>query len=137
MPERENGPRLGIVWFAVAMLMLAGLFHLTVALVALFRSASFAGTPVFGSFAQWAIFGLIVAGLLFLAAALITEGQRWGRILGIALAMVSAVGQLLFANSNPAWSVLVIAVDIIIIWALAMHGELFTSAQAGNRDDRR
>ncbi len=137
MPERESNPRLGIVWFAVAMLVLAGLFHLTVALVALLRSAAFAGTPVFGSFAQWAIFGFIVAGLLFLTAALITEGQRWGRFLGIALAMVSAVGQLLFANSNAAWSVLVIAVDILIIWALAAHGELFTSARAGREDDRR
>ena len=126
MPEREN-PRLGIVWFAVAMLVLAGLFHLTVALVAVMRSTAFVGTPVFGNFTGWAIFGFCVAALLFLAAALITEGRPSGRILGIALAMVSAVGELLFADANPAWSVLVIAIDVIIIWVLAVHGEKFAS----------
>ena len=127
MTEHED-PRLGIVWFAVAMLVLAGLFHLTVALVALLRSTAFVGTPVFGTYTGWAIFGFVVAAALFLAAALITEGSSGGRILGIVLAMVSAVGELLFADANPAWSVVVIAIDVIIIWVLAAHGEKFTSA---------
>ena len=126
-PSSEIEPRLGIVGFAVAMLVLSGLFNLAVALTALLKSTYFAGTPAFGSFASWGIFGLVIAGVLFLTAALILERRRWGRILGIVVAIVGATGHLLFSGANTTWSVLIIAIDVIIIWALAAHGEVFTA----------
>ena len=126
MPEHDTSPQLGTVWFAVVVLVLAGLLNLVIALVALVRSAYFSGTPAFGSFGAWAIWGFILAALLFLAAALITEGSRWGRWLGIALAVLNATGQLLFMAANQSWSALVILLDVIVIWVLAVHGEKFT-----------
>ena len=126
-PSSEIERPLGVVAFAVAMLVLSGLFNLAVALTALLKSTYFSGTAAFGSFASWGIFGLCVAGVLFLTAALILERRRWGRYLGIVVAMVSATGHLLFSGANTAWSVVIIAIDVIVIWALASHGEVFTA----------
>jgi len=126
MSQHDNSPQLGTVWFAVVVLVLAGLLNLVIALVALVRSAYFSGTPAFGSFGAWAIWGFVLAALLFLAAALITEGARSGRWLGIVLAVLNAVGQMLFWSANPGWALLVVLLDVIVIWVLAVHGETFT-----------
>jgi hypothetical protein len=62
--------------------------------------------------------GLVVvfAGFAVLA------GQTWGRIVGITLAVLSAIANFAFIPYYPFWSMTIIAVDIFIIWALAAHG---------------
>jgi hypothetical protein len=35
---------------------------------------------------------------------------------------LSAVGAVLFAQAAPVWAVIVIAVDLLVAWALVVHG---------------
>jgi hypothetical protein len=46
-------------------------------------------------------------------------GQAWARVTGIVLAVISAVGTFLFLPYYPLSSIIVIALDVFIIWALA------------------
>ena len=49
-------------------------------------------------------------------------GNLAARILGIALAVVSAIANFMFIPYYPFWSIAIIALDVFVIWALAAHG---------------
>jgi hypothetical protein len=62
-------------------------------------------------------------GLIFIVAGYgIVTARAWGRMTGIVLAVFSAVVNMLFIAAYPAWSLIVIAFDVMTIYALAMHG---------------
>lgn len=42
----------------------------------------------------------------------------WPRVSGVALTAVSAVASFLWLPHYPAWAVLIIAVDVVVIWSL-------------------
>ncbi|UUN31371.1 hypothetical protein KK483_22765 [Streptomyces sp. FIT100] len=61
--------------------------------------------------------GLIAAGLGVLA------GKSWGKSAGIALGAVSLITQFLFIPYYPFWSISVMTLDLLAIWALSRSGE--------------
>ena len=61
--------------------------------------------------------GLIATGLALFA------GQTWARVVAIILAALSAVVQLLLVPAQPWWSLIVIAIDVLVIYALTAHGK--------------
>jgi hypothetical protein len=52
----------------------------------------------------------------------VLSGRTWGRVVGITLAMLSALTNFLFIPYYPFWALTVIALDVFVIWALAAHG---------------
>jgi hypothetical protein len=46
----------------------------------------------------------------------------WARAVGIVLAALSAIANFLFIPYYPFWSLLMVALDVFVIWALARHG---------------
>jgi hypothetical protein len=65
----------------------------------------------------------LAIGALFVIVGLgVLAGQLWARVIGIALAVISAIINLAFIAAYPVWGVILIALDIVIIYALAMHG---------------
>ena len=61
----------------------------------------------------------LVIGLVGLGTGIgILMGQTWGRILGILIAGLSTVSNFLFLPYYPFWSLAVIALDVVVIWAL-------------------
>jgi hypothetical protein len=52
----------------------------------------------------------------------------WARVTGIAIAVLSAVANLAFMAAYPIWATLVIAADVLVIYALAVHGAEVKSA---------
>ena len=58
----------------------------------------------------------------------IIVGKRWAQILGIVLACVSALVNLTYIAAYPLWSMTIIAVDIIVIYSLAVHGREVNAA---------
>jgi hypothetical protein len=41
----------------------------------------------------------------------------------VILCGVNAIAQLAFLSAYPVWGVLVIAFDVLVIWALIVHGD--------------
>ena len=54
----------------------------------------------------------------------LNSGKGWARVLAIVVACVSILIQTLFLAAFPIWSVIIIALDVIVIYALtARWGE--------------
>jgi hypothetical protein len=58
----------------------------------------------------------------------VISGATWARVIGIILAVLSAIANFAFIPYYPLWSILVIAIDVIVIWALAVHGRAMSTA---------
>lgn len=125
---KSNEPTGWVGWigFASFMLLLAGVFAIIAGIVALFRD-----TVVFNSatHAAWVLsyneWGWIhiVGGLLSLAAAgSLASGNMFGRIFAVIVALLSATANMAFVPVYPIWSILVITIDVLVIWAVVVHG---------------
>jgi hypothetical protein len=68
--------------------------------------------------ANWGYAQLILGGLIFFAGFCVLLGMTWARVLGVILATVSAVASFLTIPYYPVWSIVAIAIDLFIIWAL-------------------
>jgi hypothetical protein len=63
------------------------------------------------------ILGILVGG----AGIGIIQGATWGRVVGMAVAGISLLANFLFIPHYPVWSILIIALDVLIIWALVTY----------------
>ena len=65
----------------------------------------------------------IIIGLLALLAGYgLFSGATWARIFAVIVVMINAVAQLASLNFHPVWSVIVITLDVLVIWAVIVHG---------------
>ena len=68
----------------------------------------------------WITFGL---GALAVASGLaIFSGREWARWIGIAIAGLGALGQLLTAQAYPLWSLMIMGVYLLAVYGLAVYG---------------
>lgn len=116
---------IGWAYFAGLMMMLAGIFQVIAGLVAIFKDNVFVvGTNsllVF-DYSQWGWIHLIIGILLFFASFSVFAGGAFGRALGSMLAGLSAIANFAFFTAYPLWTIIVISVDILVIYALLVHG---------------
>ncbi len=70
----------------------------------------------------WGWWNLIIGLLLVLVSVALFAGQTWARVVAVILVILSAVGQLLLIPAQPWWSLILIALDVLIIYALIVHG---------------
>ena len=114
----------GWIAFAGYVLIIGGAFNVMDGIVALARSSYFvAGARyVFSDLRTW---GWIILGLGIvevLAGFSIFTGRQWARWFGIGIAALNALGQLMFAQAYPLWSLIIIGVDLLVIYGLAVYG---------------
>jgi hypothetical protein len=116
----------GWLIFAAVLMILLGAFHTIQGLIALFNSEYYLvgpqGLSVHLDYTTWG-WGHLIAGIVVLGAGIgVLAGQLWARIVGILLAVVSALTSFTFIAAYPVWSCILIALDVLIIYALAVHG---------------
>lgn len=115
----------GWIYFAGAMLILGGFFQAVAGLVALFKHTVYIATSsslVLLNFTQWGWVNLIVGVFLVLAGMAIFSGRLWGRVVGVIAAVLSALTNFAFFQAYPLWSLVVIVVDVLVIYAITVHG---------------
>jgi hypothetical protein len=116
----------GWVFFAGIMMIMLGAFQIIEGIVALFNRSYYlvgsTGLVVSVDYAAWGWTHLLI-GILVLAVGFgVLSGRTWARVVGIVLAGVSAVVNLAFIAAYPLWATIIITVDVIVIYALAVHG---------------
>ncbi len=124
--EPEPTGWVGWIVFAGAMMFMLGSFHAIQGLVALFDDEYFLvgknGLTVSVDFTAWGwthlILGIVVAG----AGLALFAGQTWARVVGVIFALGSSIVNLGFLAAYPIWSTIMIALDILVIYALTAHG---------------
>lgn len=112
----------GWVVFASIMLAVVGLINLVQGLTALFSENYFvvqsSDQLLIGDFTTWGIVMLIWGGAQVAAGMGLNSGHGYARILAITIAGVSILVQTVFLAAFPLWSLMIIALDVIIIFAL-------------------
>jgi hypothetical protein len=111
----------GWVLFAGTMILFTGFWNAFEGFLGLFRSSAFIGSPVFGSLWIWALAWLAFGILGIAAGGAILGGQSWGRWFGIAVASLNAFLHLLAVTTYPWWSLVIIAIDVLILFGLTVH----------------
>jgi hypothetical protein len=116
----------GLVAFAGAMLLLLGMFHIVEGFLALFRDEYFhVPSAQLTVHVDWSVWGWthIVIGVAMIAAGIgLFTGQTWARVVAVIVCLVSAIVSLSFEAADPVWSTLMMILDVVIIWAVIMHG---------------
>jgi hypothetical protein len=116
----------GWIAFAGIMMVLVGSFHAIQGLVAIFRDEVFlvssSGLVVDVDYTAWGVAHLIGGAVLVAAGIWVFRGKVWARTVGVVMAMLSAVVNVGFLAAYPIWSAIMIAVDVLVIWALTVHG---------------
>ena len=116
-----------IVFAAVAMIMI-GVFQVVQALVALFNDDFYVvGQKWVFEFdlTTWGWIHLIVGIGIAVAGFYVLNGAVWARVVGIGVAAISAVLNFMWLPYYPIWSLLIIALDVLVIWALSVQGRDF------------
>ncbi len=106
-------------------MIVLGSFQIIEGLVAVFEKGYYLVTPshlvVHVNYTTWGWVHFAIGVVVALVGFGVMVGQIWARILGIALAMISAVINLAFIAAYPIWGIVIIALDVIVIYALAVH----------------
>jgi hypothetical protein len=123
---RDRSLWVGWVYFGGAMMILLGTFNLIEGLVALFNDQYYVATPqgllVF-DITAWGWVHLII-GIAAIGVGIgVFTGATWARVTGVILCGINALAQLAFLSAYPVWAVIVIALDVLVIWALIVHGD--------------
>ena len=115
----------GWVFFAGIMMILSGLFLAIEGLTALLRHSWYLVTSshlLVLNYTAWGWIDLSVGLLVLLAGISVLHGSVWARVVGVILASLSAIGSLASVNSYPVWSIIVITINVLVIYALTVHG---------------
>lgn len=107
-------------------MIILGIFQVIEGLVALIRSGYYLvradGLVINVDYSAWGWVHLILGVLAVLAGLGLFAGNMLARVVGVILAAISAIVNLGFLAAFPLWSLIVIAIDIIVIYAILVHG---------------
>jgi hypothetical protein len=70
----------------------------------------------------WGWIHLLLGIIVVLAGFALMQGATWARIVGIILVGLSAIANFAFIPYYPVWSILIVALDVVVLWALIAHG---------------
>jgi hypothetical protein len=122
----------GWVVFGGVMLIMVGLFQVVQGLVALFDDGFYAVRPnglvVNVNYNTWGWIHLAIGIIAALTGLGLLAGNVVARVLGVAIAVLSALANLAFISAYPIWSTIVIALDVIVIYAIIVHGRELKSS---------
>ena len=112
--------------FASVLLLIAGIFDLIFGIAAIIGPNTTLFVTTEGLFAMdvaaWGWWHIIAGIALILTSFFLYRGATWARVLAIILVIINAVGQLSLISAQPFWSLAILAVDILVLYALTVHG---------------
>jgi len=115
----------GWIVFASVMMVLIGMFMIVDALIALINDEVYLVTEnqlVAFDFTTWGWIHLVIGSIVMLGGFALTSGALWARLLGVLLAVGSAVSQVGLIQAYPFWSLLIVFFNVMVIYALLVHG---------------
>jgi hypothetical protein len=125
VPNNNPSGWVGWAYFASFMLILLGALQILAGLAGIFHSTYYVVTQnhllVF-NFKTWGWIDLILGIVILIAGFELLRGAVWARVVAIFLAILSFVANMGFVNAYPVWSIVMMVVDALIIYALSVHG---------------
>ncbi|MET0789093.1 MAG: hypothetical protein ABWY33_07620 [Cellulomonas sp.] len=125
MTEQRSGLAVGLTVFAATMMILIGILHAVQGLVAVANDTFYVVGQewVFElDVTTWGWIHLVVGALVVVAGVFVLQGAVWARVVGVLVACLSLVLNFVWLPYYPVWSLVIIALDVAVIWALTVHG---------------
>ncbi|HUA13251.1 MAG TPA: hypothetical protein VL989_02000 [Candidatus Sulfotelmatobacter sp.] len=116
----------GWVFFGGFMMIILGIFQTIAGLTGLLKHSYYAVTTTQGllvfNYQAWGWVELVLGIVILLAGFSLLHGSTWARIVGVILAALSAVANLVTVKEYPVWSIVLLAIDVIVIYAITVYG---------------
>jgi hypothetical protein len=115
----------GFILFAGVMMLMMAAFSFFQGLAAVIRSDFYVVVPNYAFQVDTTVWGwtqIVLSLIVGAAGVFLFFGKLWARIIAIIVALVSAVVNFLSIPYYPVWSVLIVVLNILVIWAIAWHG---------------
>ena len=115
----------GWLYFGGFMMMIAGIFEAIGGLVALFNDQFLVVTTnrIIGiDITTWGWIHLFLGIILITSALSLMQGRFWGKMIGVIMATFSIIANFGYVDVYPIWSLLIIAVDVMVLYAIFVHG---------------
>ena len=123
--QPDNMAAEGFTVLAAVLMIMGGLWSVFIGLTGIIKQAFYVAIPNYTfnlSLHAWGWTHLIIGAVVVAAGACLLLGMLWARVVGVVLAVISAIANFLFLPHYPIWSIIVIAIDVFIIWALVSSG---------------
>jgi hypothetical protein len=114
----------GIAVFAGLVMIIGGAFQALEGLAAVVNDQWLVVRPeyIFAfDLTVWGVIHLLVGLALLAIGIFLLRGQTWARVAGMVVAVISAIMNFVFLPFSPLWAIMIIAVDMLVIWALASY----------------
>jgi hypothetical protein len=120
--------------FSGLVLALGGLFAAVDGLMAVYKSSFFVGNAVFvfSDLKTWGWITFGIGALAILSGLAVFSGREWARWIGITIASLGALGQLLTAQAYPLWSLMIMGVYVLAVYGLAVYGVRDSAVRSGS-----
>ncbi len=116
----------GWVYFAGIFMIIEAIFQLIAGTVALVNDQLY----VLGverlwivDVTTWGWIHLFIGAILLFAGGAVMAGKMWGRVVGVLVAALALIANFAFIPVYPIWSVLMVVVSTLVIYALVVHGK--------------
>jgi len=122
---RPSGAWAGWLTFAAVILVLIGTLSAIQGFLALFDDGFFIvrreDDLLLVDFTAWGIIMLLWGALLIAAGLSVAAGKGWARWFAVLVVCVNVIAQVGFLPAYPIWSLLIIAFDVVVLFALTAH----------------
>jgi hypothetical protein len=111
----------GLIALAAVLMIMSGLWSFFVGITGVLSGGFYIAVRNYTfsySIHAWGWTHLIIGAVVFAAGVCVLLGMMWARVVGVILAVISGLANFLFLPYYPLWSIVVIALDAFIIWAL-------------------
>jgi hypothetical protein len=123
--KATSGWAVGFILFAAILMIMVGVFQALQGLIAIFENEFYLATRNYTfqfDATTWGWIHLLLGLLVAFAGYGLLSGRTWARLLAITLAALSATANFLFIPYYPFWSLLLVTLNILVIWAITAHG---------------
>jgi hypothetical protein len=125
-----SGWAIGFTYFAALMMLMIGTFHAIAGFAGILENEFFVVSSDYAfefDVSAWGWIHLIVGVIVIAAAIGLFTGSVLARTVGVTMAVISAIANFGFIPYYPVWSIVIIALDVAVIWALTAHGRDITA----------
>jgi len=116
----------GWIVFAATVMMIGGVCAIISGLAGIFRDEAYwltgGGDLLVFDYTAWGWIHLIFGVLLLIVGTMLLGGSAFARVVAIFLVGLNLVAQFTWINATPWWSMVMIALDLFVLYALAIHG---------------
>lgn len=117
---------IGWGYFAACLLVMVGFFQMIMGLSALVNDEFYValdGNLLLLDFTTWGWIHLTLGLFVLIAGLSLFTGSLWARVVAILLASINLVVQFSFVGVYPIWSIILMVIDTLVIYALTVHGD--------------